>query len=167
MPGDLEDFLRRAAQRREQNANRQMPARPQPQRPSARPEYTDSRRERQTTPLEEEEEVFIAELVTDKPLGPTLGRPMPMETNPLPRTQPVESSAFPATTSVFAKRTADVFDHEVGNLDSSPGFAGIQPAQANVAPVIHPIIELFSNPKSIAQAIVMREILDRPTERWK
>ena len=178
MPGDLEDFLKRAAQRREQNANRQQQQQPA-QRPAARPEYTDSRRERQVGPVDDEEEVFVAELAPSRPQAPTrpvtpprptpstIARPVPMETNPLPPAQPVESPVFPAASDVFAKRAESVFDHNVGKLDTSPQFAGIQPAKENVASVAHPIVELFRNPQNIAQAVMMREILDRPTDRWK
>ena len=64
---------------------------------------------------------------------------------------------------------ASVFDHQVGQLDKSEGFVGdtpivegtnqVESAAANFA-------RQLSNPQSIRHAILMAEILQRPEHRW-
>ena len=63
MARDLDDFLRRAAQRRQAKAAEQRQAQ-QPER-RVRPQYSDARTERIARPVEEAEEVLMAEVVDD------------------------------------------------------------------------------------------------------
>lgn len=138
MAKDLEDFLKRAAQRRAENAayRKEVVQRQQGANVKAAPEYTNRRLERQLLSQADAEEGGGA-------------------------------SSKKEPTSEFVSRAEKIFDHEVGNLDKSPSFAGIQAARPQVAmSVVEPIFELFRDPQRLAQAFILREILDRPSDRW-
>ena len=64
---------------------------------------------------------------------------------------------------------ASVFDHEVGQLDKSDGFVGDTPIAEGTAQVeldVGSVAELLSNPQSLRHAVLMAEILQRPDHRW-
>lgn len=63
MSGDIEDFLKRAAQRRQERQANQPPVPPKTSQPPPRPEYTDARRERSVSPIDDDDEIVIAQVV--------------------------------------------------------------------------------------------------------
>ncbi len=63
-------------------------------------------------------------------------------------------------------RLHDKFDHDLGKIhDESVTRAG-QGEQEGVAMSAKDIVGMLSNPKSISQAVVLNEILQRPMDRW-
>lgn len=143
MSGDLEDFLRRAAQRRQAKAAQQ-----QQQQPAPRPQYSDSRTERRVRSAEPEE-VFTAEIVEE------------------------DSSSIAARLRRIeeAKRAAKKAEAEVAQAiekaktrggskltDAAPLALSGNPAQD--------LLTLLRRPGGIQQAILLREILQRPEHRW-
>ncbi|KAA5540658.1 hypothetical protein FYK55_19890 [Roseiconus nitratireducens] len=143
MAGDLEEFLKRAAERRAQKQQQQAGARPEPKR---RSEYTDSRRERQIRHYDDES-IPVAEIVE--------------EVNPLAEQQRrVEE----------AKRKAEAAKRKLAEqkkkLRSSP-----QP-QPSAKPVTlegtpaDQLLQMLRSPGGVRQAFLLREILDRPEARW-
>ena len=145
MSGDLEDFLRRAAQRRQTKAAQQQ--QPPPQQPAQRqpPQYSDRRTER--VARIPEDEVLTAEVVEDDPNSFAA------------RLQRVEE----------AKRAAKKAEAEaVAKLKKSHG-GRTRPAINSAALTGHPaqdLIRMLQQPGGIQQAILLREILDRPEHRW-
>jgi hypothetical protein len=58
------------------------------------------------------------------------------------------------------------FDHSVGTLSSSrPSDAPSTPAQASETPAGQ-IAAMLASPGGVRQAIVLNEVLRRPTDRW-
>ncbi len=63
-------------------------------------------------------------------------------------------------------RLHDKFDHDLGKIhDESVTGAG-QRGQEGIALTASDIVGMLSNPKSITQAVVLNEILQRPIDRW-
>jgi len=63
-------------------------------------------------------------------------------------------------------RLHEKFDHDLGKIhDESVTTAG-QKGQEGVALTASDIVGMLSHPKSISQAVVLNEILQRPIDRW-
>ncbi|GAA5506123.1 hypothetical protein [Novipirellula caenicola] len=156
MAGDLEDFLRRAAQRRQANAgNRNQPpaARPAASHPAVpeqrkRPQYSNHRTERMVR--EVEEEIYVAEVVEDEP-SPWQERQRKIE-----EAKRAAAEAESAAAKAFAKVKKG------GTASPAPMAPGPQ-MTGNVAA---DLIRLLQSPEGIQQAVLLREILDRPIDRW-
>ena len=150
MSGDLEDFLKRAAERRQAKATEK-------NRPPKRvpPQYSDSRSERvpHNPPLEATvvEEVVVAEVVrASQPARkePSLAeRAKERAKERGTPTADITSASLPAVNQPYerASRSTNV---------ESVGFSAAD------------IIELLKQPGGVQQAILLREILDRPEHRW-
>lgn len=73
--------------------------------------------------------------------------------------------------SQFAAHTQQVFQHSVGHLAAqSAAAADADAAPSPTTPPANPVAEtvgaLLADPRSIRQAVILNEILDRPVERW-
>lgn len=145
MSGDLEDFLRRAAQRRQAKAaqERQQASAAEKRQP---PQYSDRKRERVVDAVIVDD-VPEAELVQD-------------DTNSLAARQRklAESKKAAAEAEAAAKKRASSVRQS-------------RRSQAAVAHVLsgnpsEDLLNLIKSPGGIRQAILLREILDRPEHRW-
>ena len=144
MPDDLEDFLRRAAARRQAKAAQQPPAQPAAPAPRPKPQYSDRRTERVVRPREDE--ILVAEVVEE-----------PNE---------------------FQKRQEQVRKAKQKAQEAAAELASAQKKQKSRKPkpsVSSPpisrnpaenLIALLQRPGGIQQAVLLREILDRPEHRW-
>jgi len=158
---EIEEFLRRAAQRR-----REQPAQQQPAEEPARAF--------QQQPLYEPE-IMEAEI-----LEPDPPQRHPLESQHLPKSSLAErTSHFAEVIEHTDERTEshlhDAFDHHVGALDDSADaltggiehmkeFSYDQEGERYENKFVNKLVELFKNPENIAQAIVMKEIIERP--KW-
>lgn len=157
MAGDLEDFLRRAAERRAQKQQQGAGGRPakrggsgQSQRPKPQPrsapEYTDARRERQIRPPVEEE-VFADDLIE--------------VVNPLAEKQArlaKSKKQAAAAKERVAQQQRDIHEPTVADRGQI-SISGGTPAEQ--------LLDLLQRPGGIQQAFLLREILERPEDRWK
>ena len=151
MAGDLEDFLRRAAARRQKQAGEQQRSTPAPERPS-QPEHSNRRPERRPRPRVEErqEEIITAEIVEDSISIAARSR----------RVEATRRAAKEAKQSVRKKR-------RVGTLAQVAKPEPSQPTAAQSADETRTnLIAALKRPGGIQQAILLREILDRPVHRW-
>ena len=144
MSGDLEDFLKRAAQRRQAKAaqaQQQQPAQRQP------PQYSDRRTER-VVRAAEPEEILTAEIVEEEDPNSFAARLRRVEE---------------------AKRAAEKVQAEVakkirrGKRTRSSGAAV---ASAVTGQPADSLVALLRRPGGMKQAILLREIFDRPEHRW-
>lgn len=145
MSGDLEDFLRRAAQRRQAKAAEAQSA-PKPM-PKTRPQYTDSRSERVPQIVEEAEEILTAEFVDDD--GSSIAARMKRLAD--------------------AKRLAAAAEEEAGvAMRKVRGMLSRQKVErkAFTDNTIQDLIETMQSPGGVQQMVLLKEILDRPTHRW-
>jgi hypothetical protein len=74
---------------------------------------------------------------------------------------------------VLDARLHQTFDHKLGRLAQSSGNTlpeappeNTDTLAASATRAMHPIAQLFGNALSIRNAIMLREILDRPVDRW-
>lgn len=65
----------------------------------------------------------------------------------------------------FDRQLAQKFDHELGSLGSLAP-SGEQPAQPAAPTPASEIAALMASPAGVRQAVVLNEILRRPTDRW-
>jgi len=148
MAGDLEDFLRRAAQRRQQKAQQQKQQ--QAAAAAARrepPQYSDRRTERVTRPVELDEPVLTAQIVED-------GSASQIEA--MRRLEDAKHA------NKLAKRKAKREQKESMASEAKRTNTGSESA-GNPA---EELVRLLRSPGGIQQAILLREILDRPEHRW-
>ena len=148
MSGDLEDFLRRAAQRRQaKTAQQQQAAQPTPRR--AQPRYSDSRTERLVQPVnglrDEIDEVLTAEIVEEDDFYSQQVRQRDAQRRKIKEAQQV------------ARQLKSKIKKKPTTIPTSPPSTG----DANA--------DLFASlrqPGGLKQAILLREIMDRPVHRW-
>lgn len=150
MADDIEAFLRRAAERRKQQAGRKPTAAPRP-----RPEYTDSRRERHVKQVQPEDVVIQAELVDDGSLGGLSNRHL-QDTHLAETVENADEN--------MDAHIQQVFDHQVGRLSHRD-----QQPTSDVAlsgDLTQAIILMLQSPQGLQQAILLSEIFERPIDRW-
>jgi hypothetical protein len=175
MSSELEDFLKRAAQRRAEHAavRGETQERQQRQAQQRKPEYTDRNRERTPMLLEDDEEIIVAEVVASG-LDNALSK----------------DSVFQHTSvgsgELSSLRTADAPTHQSSLAPVPPPREYQSPsnwaAKAPVAATVQQgkagtdqkaasgeattLVRMLKSPAGIRQAFLMREIFDRPMDRW-
>ena len=178
MPDDIEDFLKRAAQRRQAKTTPAKPAAdpaqaplsqpPQAQRAqarpvSSRPEYTSARSERIPRNRPEEEQPLQAILVEEStPAGQGVAEHM----------QRLKKQRTKATKEADSRRAGGSVQPVV------PASQYVAPERApSVAPqtttgdnsgftASDRLITMLRQPEGMLQAILLQEILTRPEHRW-
>lgn len=151
MSDDIEAFLRRAAQRRKEQAGRKAAPAPKP-----RPEYTDSRSERKIRQAPPEEVYVEAEIVDDQAgLSQLSNRHL--------QGDHLANSVGQADDKMDA-HIQKVFDHNVGHLaHDTPPTASETLADGDIAKTL---ISMLQSTHGVQQAFLLREIIDRPEHRW-
>ncbi|NNE00222.1 MAG: hypothetical protein HKN47_23120 [Pirellulaceae bacterium] len=159
MAGDLEDFLRRAAERRQQKAAQGGGPPPQQKRPAA-PEYSDARTERK---VRQHDAPVMAEIASDPEHDANAARKRKIAL----AKQMADRARMEA-----AQREKKVDDDRAADKANvaSQLAAKRAKAAAAAAPVaidsVHDLIKILKAPGGLRQAVLLREILDRPDQRW-
>jgi hypothetical protein len=146
MADDLEAFLRQAARRRAAKKRRKIEILEQP--------------------------VAEAEIVDSKPPVAPPTRPSP--THPAKPPSQFEARAAELGSKVgqaddvMEARLHDTFDHQIGGLrELTPEPAAARGSSGVDASMeIAKLVRILQDPDSIRQAIILREIIDRPEHRW-
>ena len=158
MSGDLEDFLKRAAERRQAKATEK-------NRPPKRvpPQYSDSRSERvpHNPPLEATvvEEVVVAEVVR-------ASQPARKEPSLAERSKERSKERAKERAKERGTPTADIMPAPLPAANQPYERASRSTNVESVGFSAADIIELLKQPGGVQQAILLREILDRPEHRW-
>ncbi|MEM6471123.1 MAG: hypothetical protein AAF802_16305 [Planctomycetota bacterium] len=148
MPGDLEDFLKRAAERRAQKQGGAAGGQKPKQQSRPRSEYTDARRERQVRqPVEEA--IPVAEVV--EPV------------NPLAEKQ--KRLAAAKAKAEAAKKKLEASKKSAAKKESSGTPQPPVALQGSGTPA-EQLLQMLRQPGGIQQAFLLREILERPADRW-
>jgi hypothetical protein len=185
MLNELEEFLRRAAQRAQEAQQRQMAQQQQQaqqtqggNRWQAGVENLEAQqRQGQRQPparLVPQVEVVEAELIEQQP-----NRVAQSVQKHLTSSQQFGQHAshlgerVGLADDVLDARLHQTFDHKLGRLAQSGGNTlpeappeNTDTLAASSTRAMHPIAQLFGNALSIRNAIMLREILDRPVDRW-
>ena len=152
MSGDLEDFLRRAAQRRQSKAAESQ-GKPRQGKPNApglkrvRPEYSNRKTERMVPPAEADE-VLMAEIVEQA------------DDSVSARMQRLEES----------KRAAARAEQELAKKRSKARAGTAKTEAADSLPstnnATQELLAMLRRSDGIRQAVLLNEILNRPEHRW-
>ena len=149
MSGDLEDFLRRAAQRRQAKSAQ----RPQGQTPRAKPQYSNRGTER-----------VVDAVIVDEPL---MAEVIGEDSNPLAAQQRHLQESRKAAALAQAEAAKKLSKIKVRRHAKGRAAAGSgTPSLALSGVTSEDLIRLLSSPQGVRQAILLREVLDRPEHRW-
>lgn len=195
MSGELEDFLRRAAQRRAENAA----ARSQRPQPPRRPEYTQRDRERVMTSSDPDDEIVVADLVQSQPVEERPRRMSVGNESAEAIRQKLKAKLEQASAAHSREGRAGGSEHREaasgqgnlgqsnlglgslgqgnigqGNVGQGVGLLGQMAREPEAvtgtsggSPALQAVLRLIHDPHGVDQAILAREILDRPTHRWE
>ena len=168
MSGDLEDFLKRAAQRRQAKAAQQKSS---PKR--VQPQYSDSRTERipQHVPDDEivEAQVVSATYDEDVVVADAVTKSQPHR----PKRQPTSLPGSGKASASSSKTLSDREQSRVGtSVEAQPTDASYTQGKKSLNRramngfSTEALIEILKRPGGVQQALLLREILDRPEHRW-
>lgn len=154
MPGDVNEFLRRAAEKRA--AEKRAAQRPMANEPAQPP------RRLVTTKLDAPPgEVVEAQAVDESRSMTRIGSYVEQHLG----TREEAAAQFTdvdKSEAMFQAHLQQTFQHHVGQLDSQAS----DPATAAPA-ADSPLAALLADPANVRQAIVLNEILQRPVDRWQ
>ncbi len=192
MSGDIEDFLKRAAERRQARQSNRPASGQQPQRPASRPEYTDSRRERSAQPRDDDEEFIVAEVI-EQPLAKRIAELKQKQADAQAAKQSNRAGSASKRDAVAAesdmsrndrnratRRAADRADAAMQSRRgasplAAPAAAQTAASQRNAmaagqinsdGALIDELLQSLKSPHGLQRAILLHEILDRPVHRW-
>lgn len=166
MARDIEEFLKRAAERRRQQ---QAPGKVPPQRQSPPPQRQAPPQQRQSPPPRPIQKPMIIddiEVMDDPYAGETVAEHVQAHI----RTDDVTEHASHLGEEVAARddrveeRIHKKFDHDVGNLESKPSAQDTTTAvtEQRINEDASALFTMLLNPKTVAQSILISEILKRP-----
>jgi len=153
---EVDEFLRRAAERRNNKGIQPVVVQPKPVRPPV-----------------------VAEVVQEKPIGVQVGEHVKkyLDEEEFDRRSAQLGAEVAQVDSEINQHLHKTFDHTVSKLATVPGIAAIAPTAiepVELAEIIPDasatsagsLFALLADPDSVRQAIVLNEILHRPEERW-
>jgi hypothetical protein len=162
---EIEDFLRRANQKKAASSNR-------PQQQSSPRTKTAAKQARA--------DVVRAEVVRERGVGGNVERHVKQYLNKeeFERRSKQLGEEVAETNEKVERHLKSVFDHSLSKIAATPGETASPPGAklADTAPEItiatpsvaaNDVAALLGNPLSIRQAIILSEILNRPLDRWE
>lgn len=164
---EIDEFLRRAAQRRGASAPR--PASASPSGPSPTP----------TIAAPSAKPIQAEPVVTAKPVGGQVGEHVQkyLDEQEFTRRAGRLGEEVAQTDREVDQHLHQIFDHSLSQLAFVPGEAanattGSEPAEtAETSPealvLADNLLTIFGDPGSIRQAMVLNEVIHRPEERWQ
>jgi hypothetical protein len=156
MPDDIEDFLRRAAQRRQAK-----PAQPKPPAPPPRPEYTDSRTERLPRNVVADDAPIRAVLIEE------VAEPVSKHVKQLEKQRRQAEKATAVRRAGGTVKPVEPMSAAYVPADRAPSIAP-QTSTGDDAgfTAADRLITMLQKPEGMLQAILLQEILTRPQHRW-
>jgi len=155
---EIEEFMRRAAERRADQGTRPAIAQQTPP-PAAEP--------------------VRAEVVADQPVGGQVTEHVAkyLDSEDFGRRESQLGQEVAQADEQIDQRLHQVFDHRVSKLEAVPGEAAKPPTAYEPPDLVGAgadvpdsfatgLLELITSPDSLRQAIILNEILHRPEERW-
>jgi hypothetical protein len=116
-----------------------------------------------------EEPVTEAEVIESKPPLASSPSPPPPATADKPSRFDTRAARLGKTVGLaddlLEARLHDTFDHQLGGLSTRPSVER-PPAEAVADSEAAKLVRILRDPDSLRQAILLREIIDRPEYRW-
>lgn len=170
MSGDLEDFLKRAAERRQAKAAQQKQTAPQKRVP---PQYSDRRTERIPRPVPEAE-IIEAQVVSESTAENVVvaraaaGNQDRSKQAARSRVRKGTRSGAPVPSQLAQDKKAEAAVASKGNSTSTPYVESTATTgvQKSVGFSAEDLVAMLKRPGGVQQALLLREILDRPEHRW-
>ena len=175
MSGDLEDFLKRAAERRQAKATQQKQSTPQKRVP---PQYSDRRTERAPRPLPDDEvveaEVVEAQVVSASSTENVVLAQAVAEnqvsakqaSRSVRRKAAKTNAAAPSRLAREAKANSKGGSDDNSNSMPYSQSTATKGSQQSNGLSAEDLVAMLKRPGGVQQAILLREILDRPEHRW-
>jgi hypothetical protein len=161
---EIEDFLRRASQKKAAGGTRPQRAKPARAILVEQPPRA---------------EIVRAEIVRDRPVGGKVEQHVKkyLDDDDFVRRAEKLGEEVAEADDKIERHLKSVFDHSLSKIAATPGVTASPPSAklADAAPEItiampsiaaDDVAALFGNPLSIRQAVIINEILNRPLERW-
>ncbi len=169
MPDDIEDFLKRAAQRRQAKSAQAPPPKPAPPKPApprpapvaqSRPEYTSARTERIPRNHPDNEVPMQAILVDEDVVEPVSKHVSQLKRERVNATKAAEVRRAGGAVKPVAVQAYVVPERapNVASKVSTGDNAGFTATDR--------LITMLRQPEGMMQAILLNEILTRPEHRW-
>ncbi len=159
MARDIEEFLRRAAERRNQQRQQQ-------QKPPIRTPLQQQPASRDIVETNEVEIVRQQEYnLRQEDVGAHVRHHISSHAEELSAKASHLGERIQSVDDRVAERIQSKFDHEVGQLEDKPSVQDNWEAQTDRTPVsavAQDLLQMLRTPKSIRQAILISEILNRP-----
>lgn len=159
---EIEEFMRRAAERRASRGTRRAGEQAETVAKTASP----------AQPVQ-------AQVVAEKPVGGQVADHVKkyLDEDAFARREDSLGKEIAQADSEIDQHLRQTFDHRVGQLAAVPGEAAAPTAAAeppelagltadSASPFTTGLLDLMSDPDSLRQAIVLNEVLRRPEERW-
>lgn len=159
MARDIEEFLRRAAERRKQKQSGQKPSSRQPVRQQKPPTPR-----QQPRLLIDDDEVRVIQPKQPDMRHESLEQHVRrhMDTRDVSEHASHLAETLEQADERMEERLNQKFDHEVGTFEGDVTRDAATVDQGPISQVASDMIELINNPKTLRQAIIMSEILNRP-----
>jgi hypothetical protein len=171
---EVEEFLRRAAERRTAEQRREAATVQKPQPATSRQPAVPRREEPKKPPRRKPQRQAIqAEVLDDVKRGAGVAEHVAQHFKPQHQVleRPSSAAAVDQADEAMQQHLHSVFDHQVGTL-ARPDRAGAATGAAQSTPREAPVVEaadlagLLTNPQTVRHAIILNEILTRPEHRW-
>jgi hypothetical protein len=152
---EVSEFLRRAAQQRNTAGHTRTPQPPQPPVVQRR------------SPAPTQKEISAAaeaERAAARPrtLTPTISDPLGQR---VLTDRTVDAKEVVQAEAAMQSHLSQVFGHKLGTLAGNQSATAAPTGETSSAPA-NEVIEMLRDPHSIRDAIIVSEVLRRPTERW-
>ena len=163
MPDDIEDFLKRAAQRRQAKASQSTPPKPAQLAPQ-RPEYTSARSERIPRNRPENERPMQAILIEDEVVEPVAKHITALQKE---RLRVAKEAATRRAGGTVRPVDQKVVSQAYVVPDRAPNVAPkVTTGDDNGFTATDRLVTMLRQPEGMMQAILLNEILTRPEHRW-
>lgn len=113
----------------------------------------------------------LRDAVTARPAAPrprvTASRPPARAAvPPSPQQQPSALGSLGGHATDVARHVAGAFAHEIEHLSAGLGEGETAPRRAARTAAAAGIVAALRDPRTLRQLVIMREVLDRPVDRW-
>jgi len=165
MSGDLEDFLARAAKRRAEKASQQreqeVRGQTQRSRTAVQSQYSNRKTERLVRLDDDEDEILEAEIVAELDREKTTKRlndakaASPISTGQKVSEQKTSEQQPRVLRSSRGPKSGESTGRALPAGESSTGINALE------------LVQMLGRPGGVRQAFLLKEIIDRPVQRWE
>lgn len=155
---EVSEFLRRAAQQRSSVGHTRTPPASQPPKPPIVQRRSPAPTQKEIAAAAEAERAAAR----PRTLTPTISDPLGQRAL---AERTVDAKEVVQAEAAMQSHLSQVFGHKVGTLAGNQVATAAPSGQTSSEPAAE-VVEMLRDPQSIRDAIIVSEVLRRPTERW-